>query len=80
MTDFLTLLFDLYTQNLDTDGVKTDSQEAEIRFQQLQKLAGPEEAINIWDAAVGEGAVMQEVFFRAGLKTGLMLASDLFSL
>ena len=80
MKSILTLLFDVYTRNLDTSELKTDSQEARIRFQQLKELAGQEEALNIWDTAVGEGAVMQEVCFQAGMKAGVMLMLELLSL
>ena len=37
-------------------------------------------AWDIWDAAVAEGAVMQEVYFQAGLKAGLTLARELLFL
>ncbi len=80
MAEILNLLFDEYTKGLDMSEWKAESTEARIKYQQLKKLAGEETAMEIWDTAVGEGAVMQEVCFQAGLKTGMALALELFSL
>ena len=80
MADILNLLFDQYTQGIEIGKRETESRAIQTRFQQLKELAGEEEAIDIWDAAVGEGAVMQEVYFQAGLKTGIALALELLSL
>lgn len=80
MTTILTLLFDEYTKNLPTGQAETDARGAESHYQRLRELVGDASALDIWDAAVAEGAVMQEVFFQAGLKTGLALAQELFSL
>ncbi len=78
MSDIVTLLFDEYTRDLRTSELKTESQDAKIRYQQLRELVGDAEAIEIWDIAVGEGAAMQEACFQAGLKTGIALALELF--
>lgn len=80
MTEILTLLFDRYTKNLDTSGLKPETQEAKEKYQQLKELAGEDIALDIWDTAVGEGAVMEEVCFQAGIKTGMALALELLFL
>ena len=79
MSEFVDLLFDHYTQNLGAAG-SGKSQEALEQYQKLRELAGEDDAIDIWDAAVGEGAELEEVCFRAGLKAGVSLMLDLFSL
>ncbi len=78
MSDIVTLLFDEYTRDLRTSELKTESQDAKIRYRQLRELVGDAEAIEIWDTAVGEGAAMQEICFQAGLKTGIVLTLELF--
>lgn len=80
MLEIITLLFDEYTKNLSASQAETQPKEGEACYQQLRKLVGDDAALNIWDAAVAEGAVMQEVYFQAGLKTGLALARELLSL
>lgn len=80
MTDIITLLFDKYTKNLDTSELKTESPKAQGMYRQLIELAGEDTAMEIWDTAVGEGAVMQEVCFQAGVKTGMTLALELLFL
>ncbi len=81
MAEIVNLLFDHYTKNLDvSDEMKKESEKAQIRYQQLKEIAGEDDAIEIWDTAVGEGAVMQEICFQAGLKTGIALALELLSL
>lgn len=80
MLEIITLLFDEYTKNLSASQAETAPKEGEACYQQLRKLVGDDTALNIWDAAVAEGAVMQEVYFQAGLKTGLALARELLSL
>lgn len=80
MTEIFTLLFDEYTKNLSASQAELESEDGEARYQQLRELVGDDIALDIWDAAVAEGAVMQEVYFQAGLKTGLSLARELFLL
>ena len=80
MLEIITLLFDEYTKKLPVSQAETDDKDGEAYYQQLQELVGNETAIKIWDAAVAEGAVMQEIYFRAGLKTGMTLAKELLSL
>ncbi len=76
----LSLLFDEYTRHLFSRQGKIESQTAQAQYQRLKELAGVEEANDIWDTAVGEGAVMQEDCFFAGLKVGIALAQELLSL
>ena len=78
--ELLNLLFDEYTQKLFSKQVKTESQTVQAQYQRLKELAGVEEANDIWDAAVREGAVMQEGCFQVGLKVGIALALELLSL
>ena len=78
--EILNLLFDEYTQKLFSRQVKTESQTAQAQYQKLKELTGVEEANDIWDAAVGEGAVMQEDCFQVGLRGGIALALELLSL
>ena len=78
MNKIVALLFDEYTKNLSASQV--EPKDGETRYQQLRELVGDDTALDIWDAAVAEGAVMQEVYFQAGLKTGLALARELQSL
>ena len=80
MLEINTLLFDEYTKNLSASQADPKPENGEVRYQQLRELVGDDTALDIWDAAVAEGAVMQEVYFRAGLKTGMILARELFSL
>lgn len=80
MTEIVTLLFDEYTKNLSASQGKTDSRDAKTNYHRLRDLVGDDIALDIWDSAVAEGAEMQEAFFQAGLKTGLVLAQELFSL
>lgn len=80
MSEIITLLFDEYTKDLSASRAETESKDREARYQQLRKLVGDDAALDIWDAAVAEGAVMQEIYFQAGLKTGLTLARELLSL
>lgn len=80
MSDIITLLFDEYTKNLSASQPETAPKEGEARFQQLRNPVGDATALDIWDTAVAEGAVMREVYFQMGLKAGLTLAEELFSL
>ena len=80
MSEITSLLFDEYTKSLSAGQAETGSKEGEAYYQQLRKLVGDDVALNIWDAAVAEGAAMQEACFQAGLKTGLALARELLSL
>lgn len=80
MSEIITLLFDEYTKDLSASQAETESKNREAQYQQLRKLVGDDAALDIWDAAVAEGAVMQEIYFQAGLKTGLTLARELLSL
>lgn len=64
MLEITTLLFDEYTKNLSPSQAKTGPKDGEAYFQQLRKLIGDDTALDIWDAAVAEGAAMQEVFSR----------------
>lgn len=80
MTEIIALLFDEYTKNLPASQAETGPEDGEARYQQLRELVGDDTALDIWDAAVAEGAVMQEVYFQAGLRTGLTLAKELFLL
>ena len=76
MPEIITLLFDEYTKNLHMRQAETGLTEGEAQYQQLRKLVGDEAALDIWDAAVARGAIMQEVC----LKAGLMSAQELRSL
>ncbi|MCI9170650.1 MAG: hypothetical protein HFF42_06960 [Lawsonibacter sp.] len=78
MSEIMSLLFDEYTRNLFARKME-ETKIAQARYQQLKELAGEEIAIEIWDTAVNEGAIMQEECFQAGLKTGIALAFDLLS-
>ena len=80
MSEIITLLFDEYTKNLTASQADSKPENGKVRYQQLRKLVGDDTALDIWDAAVAEGAVMQEVYFQAGLKVGLTLAQELFLL
>lgn len=80
MSEIISLLFDEYTKNLSVGQAEPASKDGEVRFQQLRSLVGDAAALDIWDTAVAEGAVMQEVYFQMGLKVGLTLAGELFSL
>ncbi len=80
MTEIMSFLFDKYTRDLDTSELKAEIQNNQIQYQRLIKLAGEDEAIEIWDAAASEGAAMHEACFQAGLKTGIALALELLSL
>lgn len=80
MLEIISLLFDEYTKDLSASQAETAPKNREEYYQQLRKLVGDDAALDIWDAAVAEGAVMQEVYFQAGLKAGLTLARELLFL
>lgn len=80
MLEIISLLFDEYTKGLSASQAETAPKNGEEHYQQLRKLVGDDAALDIWDAAVAEGAVMQEVYFQAGLKAGLTLARELLFL
>ncbi len=80
MLEIITLLFDEYTKNLSASQAEATPKDGEVYYQQLRKLIGDDAALNIWDAAVAEGAAMQEVYFQAGVKAGVTLARELLSL
>lgn len=80
MSEIISLLFDEYTKNLYACRAETGPADGEAQYQQLRKLVGDDAALDIWDAAVARGAIMQETYFQAGLKTGLALAQELLSL
>ncbi len=80
MLEIITLLFDEYTKNLPASQAGPKPEHGEARYQQLRELVGDDTALDIWDAAVAKGAVKQEVYFQAGLKTGMILAKELLSL
>lgn len=79
MTDMLSVLFDHYTKGIVYSRSEKEEQEATFWYGRLKEIAG-DEAIDIWDAAVAEGAMMEEVCFQAGVKTGLKLAMELILL
>lgn len=80
MTEMLSILFDKYTKNLDTGELSEAIQSNRSQYQRLIKLAGEDAAVEIWDAAASEGAVLEEVCFQAGMKTGIALILELLSL
>ena len=80
MSQILTLLFDAYTQEQTLSRQISRATEPEIQFQRLKELAGERAALEIWDAAAGEGAEWEEVCFWAGLKAGLQMALELLDL
>ena len=80
MLEITTLLFDEYTKNLPASQARTGSKDGEAHYQKLRKLVGDDAALDIWNAAVAEGAAMQEAYFQAGLKAGSILARELSSL
>ena len=79
MAELLNLLFDHYANPAPHPAVEEDPQ-ARVYFQKLTELAGEELAMDIWDAAVGEGAKLQDHCFQSGLRAGLELAMELQSL
>lgn len=70
MAQFIPLLFEAYTQQVDPTQVKKFSQRPQVQFQRLKELAGEEAAVEIWDAAMEEGAEWEEVCFPGGYKAG----------
>lgn len=80
MSDIISLLFDEYTKDLSASQAEVNPGNGEAQFQRLQNLVGDAAALDIWDAAVAEGAMMQEACFQMGLKAGLALARELRSL
>ena len=80
MAQFIPLLFEAYTQQVDPTQVKKFSQRPQVQFQRLKELAGEEAADEIWDAAMEEGAEWEEVCFRAGIKAGIQMALELLEL
>lgn len=79
MLEILSLLFDEYARNL-TARRGEEMKTVQARYQQLKDLVGEELAIEIWDAAVSEGAAMQEECFQVGFKTGITLLFELLYL
>lgn len=63
MLEIITLLFDEYTKNLSASQAGPKPEHREARYEQLRELVGEDTALDIWDAAVAEGAVEQEVYF-----------------
>lgn len=74
------LLFDSYTQNWNNPSGKCRSYRPHPQFQRLKELVGDDAAVDIWDAATAEGAEGEEFCFLAGLKAGVALMVELFSL
>lgn len=79
MLEILSLLFDEYTRNLFVRRAEK-KKTVQACYQRLKELVGEELAVEIWDTAVSEGAVMQEECFQAGFKTGITLLFELLSL
>ena len=79
MANIIDLLFDYYTNPAPCQAVEEDPQ-ARDYFRKLTELAGKDLAIEIWDAATGEGTKMQDHCFQSGLRAGLELAMELRSL
>ena len=76
MSDLMNLLFDYYTTQLSPRKQKTRPEHEKYKL--LKTLVGEEQAIGIWDAAMGAGADDSDYCFTAGVKTGFALALELF--
>ena len=77
MSDLMNLLFDHY--NAKFPEMKQKPQAEHEKYQLLKTLAGEEQAIAIWDAAMGAGADDSDYCFTAGIKMGFALALELFT-
>ena len=77
MSDLMILLFDHYTAQIPE--VKQNSWTEHEKYTLLKTLVGEEQAVEIWDAATGEGAEDCDHCFIAGVKTGFALAVELLT-
>ena len=77
MSDLMNLLFDYYTTQLSSRKQKMRPEHEKLQL--LKALAGEEQAIEIWDAAMGAGADDTDYCFIAGMKMGFALALELFT-
>lgn len=77
MSDLMILLFDHYTAQCPE--VKQKAYTEHEKFSLLKALVGEEQAVEIWDAATGEGAGDCDHCFTAGVKAGFTLAVELFT-
>ena len=80
MANILEILFDEFTKEIFLHQRREMSEDAQIKYQRLKDLAGTELANEIWDAAAGEGAAMQDACYQAGVKTGILFLIELLSI
>lgn len=77
MIDILSILFNHVEELPPTPEMKAISQRSEPFYERLCQLTDPQEADNIWCAALDVGCAESSVFFRRGFAMGVELCRAL---